>query len=162
MVGGIEASLRRLAHYDYWSESVKRSVLMDSTADILLYGNAERAMVELTHRIANGENIRDITDLRGSAFLCREIPAGWSEIDSTQIDQPGRVEKHKNPYITKSQPKDCDDAKDIRIKADKALAEGEANEQSDKEPSRYRLFRIPRPLKPTLVRPISACHPMIR
>ena len=134
VVGGIEASLRRLAHYDYWSESVKRSVLMDSTADILLYGNAERAMVELTHRIANGENIRDITDLRGSAFLCREIPAGWSEIDSTQIDQPGRVEKHKNPYITKSQPKDCDDAKDIRIKADKALAEGEANEQSDKEP----------------------------
>ena len=76
VVGGIEASLRRLAHYDYWSESVKRSVLMDSTADILLYGNAERAMVELTHRMANGENIRDITDLRGSAYLCRH-DARW-------------------------------------------------------------------------------------
>jgi len=122
VVGGIEASLRRLAHYDYWSESVKRSVLMDSTADILLYGNAERAMVELTHRMANGENIRDITDLRGSAFLCRDIPQGWSEIDSTSVDQPGRVEKQKNPYEG-AHPSDCDDAKDIRIKADKAQAE---------------------------------------
>ena len=122
VVGGIEASLRRLAHYDYWSETVKRSVLMDSTADILLYGNAERAMVELTHRMANGENIRDITDLRGSAFLCRDIPQGWSEIDSTSVDQPGRVEKQKNPYEG-AHPSDCDDAKDIRIKADKAQAE---------------------------------------
>ena len=122
VVGGIEASLRRLAHYDYWSETVKRSVLMDSTADILLYGNAERAMVELTHRMANGESIRQITDLRGSAFLCREIPAGWSEIDSTSVDQPGRVEKQKNPYEG-AHPAQCDDAKDIRIKADKAMAE---------------------------------------
>ena len=122
VAGGIEASLRRLAHYDYWSETVKRSVLMDSTADILLYGNAERAMVELTHRMANGENIRQITDLRGSAFLCREIPAGWSEIDSTSVDQPGRVEKQKNPYEG-AHPTQCDDAKDIRIKADKAMAE---------------------------------------
>ena len=122
VVGGIEASLRRLAHYDYWSETVKRSVLMDSTADILLYGNAERAMVELTHRMANGENIRDITDLRGSAFLCRDIPQGWSEIDSTSVDQPGRVERQKNPYEG-AHPSDCDDAKDIRIKADKAQAE---------------------------------------
>lgn len=124
VIGGIEASLRRLAHYDYWSETVKRSVLMDSTADILLYGNAERAMVELTHRMANGENIRQITDLRGSAFLCREIPEGWREIDSTSVDQPGRVEQQKNPYEG-AHPSQCDDAKDIRIKADKALAETE-------------------------------------
>ena len=122
VVGGIEASLRRLAHYDYWSETVKRSVLMDSTADILLYGNAERAMVELTHRMASGESIREITDLRGSAFLCREIPKGWKEIDSTSVDQPGRVEKQKNPYEG-AHPTQCDDAKDIRIKADRAQAE---------------------------------------
>ena len=125
VIGGIEASLRRLAHYDYWSEMVKRSVLMDSTADILLYGNAERAMVELTHRMANGEPIRQITDLRGSAFLCREIPEGWREIDSTSVDQPGRVEQQKNPYEG-AHPSQCDDAKDIRIKADKALAEAES------------------------------------
>ena len=125
VIGGIEASLRRLAHYDYWSETVKRSVLMDSTADILLYGNAERAMVELTHRMASGEPIRQITDLRGSAFLCREIPEGWREIDSTSVDQPGRVEQQKNPYEG-AHPSQCDDAKDIRIKADKALAEAES------------------------------------
>ena len=125
VIGGIEASLRRLAHYDYWSETVKRSVLMDSTADILLYGNAERAMVELTHRMASGEPIRQITDLRGSAFLCREIPEGWREIDSTSVDQPGRVEQQKNPYEG-AHPSQCDDAKDIRIKADKALAEVES------------------------------------
>ena len=125
VIGGIEASLRRLAHYDYWSETVKRSVLMDSTADILLYGNAERAMVELTHRMANGESIRQITDLRGSAFLCRDIPEGWREIDSTSVDQPGRVEQRKNPYEG-AHPSQCDDAKDIRIKADKALAEAES------------------------------------
>ncbi|MGB2044948.1 MAG: YgiQ family radical SAM protein, partial [Porticoccaceae bacterium] len=125
VIGGIEASLRRLAHYDYWSETVKRSVLMDSTADILLYGNAERAMVELTHRMANGEPIRQITDLRGSAFLCREIPEGWREIDSTSVDQPGRIEQQKNPYEG-AHPSQCDDAKDIRIKADKALAEAES------------------------------------
>ena len=122
VIGGIEASLRRLAHYDYWSETVKRSVLMDSTADILLYGNAERAMVELTHRMANGENIRQITNLRGSAFLCREIPEGWSEINSTSVDQPGRVDKQKNPYEG-AHPSDCDDAKEILVKADKAQAE---------------------------------------
>ena len=113
VVGGIEASLRRLAHYDYWSDTVKRSVLIDSTADILLYGNAERAIVELTHRLAAGTSIRDITDLRGSAFLCRQIPSGMQEIDSTKIDQPGATKKHKNPYQA-PHPSNCDDAKQIR------------------------------------------------
>ena len=89
VIGGIEASLRRLAHYDYWSESVKRSVLIDSTADMLLYGNSERALVDLTHRLANGESIKQITDLRGTAFLRKKIPQGWREIDSTQVDQVG-------------------------------------------------------------------------
>ena len=97
VVGGIEASLRRLAHYDYWSESVKRSVLIDSTADMLLYGNAERALVDLTHRLARGEKLKDITDLRGTAFLRRSIPSGWREIDSTQVDQPGPLAERKTP-----------------------------------------------------------------
>ena len=113
VIGGIEASLRRLAHYDYWADSVKRSVLIDSTADILLYGNAERAIVELTHRMASGTSIRDITDLRGSAFLCRQIPPGMQEIDSTKIDQPGATKKPKNPYQA-PHPSNCDDAKQIR------------------------------------------------
>lgn len=124
VIGGIEASLRRLAHYDYWSDSVKRSVLIDSTADILLYGNAERAIVELTHRMANGDSVREITDLRGSAFLRKKIPAGWREIDSTQIDQPGVIKEHKNPYQA-PHPSNCDDAKKIRMQQDTSRAETE-------------------------------------
>jgi len=129
VIGGIEASLRRLSHYDYWSDSVKRSVLIDSTADILLYGNAERAIVELTHRMAQGTPIKQITDLRGSAFLRKNIPSGWKEIDSTQIDQPGAIKKHKNPYQA-AHPQNCDDAKQIRIKSD-----GQLNEQADADKS---------------------------
>lgn len=110
VAGGIEASLRRLAHYDYWSDKVKRSVLMDSTADLLLFGNAERALIDLTHRLAAGEPVREIRDLRGTAFLCRTIPEGWREIDSTRIDQPGSLPRHKNPYDA-PHPSDCDDAK---------------------------------------------------
>ncbi|MFN3885193.1 MAG: YgiQ family radical SAM protein, partial [Rhodocyclaceae bacterium] len=75
VIGGIEASLRRIAHYDYWSDTVKRSVLADSKADLLLYGNAERAIVELAHRLAKGVPIESIRDLRGSAFM---VPAGWT------------------------------------------------------------------------------------
>ena len=76
IVGSIEASLRRLAHYDYWSDSVRRSVLVDSTADILLYGNAERAIIDIAHRIAGGEKVSDITDIRGTAFIRKAVPDG--------------------------------------------------------------------------------------
>jgi uncharacterized radical SAM protein YgiQ len=69
IIGGIEASLRRLAHYDYWSDKVRRSILVDSRADLLLYGNAERAIVEVAHRIAAGDKPKLIRDLRGSAYL---------------------------------------------------------------------------------------------
>lgn len=68
VLGGIEASLRRFAHYDYWSDTVRRSVLLDSKADVILYGNAERALVDLTFRAARGEAIRTMTDLRGASF----------------------------------------------------------------------------------------------
>jgi uncharacterized radical SAM protein YgiQ len=98
VLGGIEASLRRIAHYDYWSDTVRRSVLPDSKADILLFGNAERALVELTHRLAKGEKISDITDLRGTAFMRRGIPDGWAELDSSSVDVPGGVLIHASPY----------------------------------------------------------------
>jgi uncharacterized radical SAM protein YgiQ len=75
VLGGIEASLRRLAHYDYWSDQVKRSILVDAKADILLYGNAERAIVALAHRLAKREKISSITDLRGSAFIAKNFSA---------------------------------------------------------------------------------------
>ena len=101
VIGSIEASLRRIAHYDYWSDKVRRSVLIDSKADILLYGNAERALVELSHRIAKGEKPSEIQDIRGTAFLRKAIPEGWDEIESTKLDRPGNIEKHVDPYEMK-------------------------------------------------------------
>jgi uncharacterized radical SAM protein YgiQ len=112
VIGSIEASLRRIAHYDYWSDKVRRSILVDSKADILLYGNAERALVELTHRIAKGEKIADIQDIRGTAFLRKRIPDGWSEIESTKLDRPGAVEKHVDPYEMKMGKADASCATD--------------------------------------------------
>ena len=101
VIGSIEASLRRIAHYDYWSDKVKRSVLPDSKADILLFGNAERALVDLTHRLAAGESIKTIRDLRGSAFMTPPnwLPdTDWTEINSIKVDTPGKIELHTNPY----------------------------------------------------------------
>ena len=101
VIGSIEASLRRIAHYDYWSDKVRRSILVDSKADILLYGNAERALVELSHRIAKGEKVADIQDIRGTAFLRKAIPEGWDEIESTKLDRPGTIDKAIDPYEMK-------------------------------------------------------------
>jgi uncharacterized radical SAM protein YgiQ len=101
VIGSIEASLRRIAHYDYWSDKVRRSVLPDSKADILVFGNAERAIVELAHRLAKGEKISEIRDLRGTAFM---VPRGWlpsdewSVMDSTEVDTPGALVQHTDPY----------------------------------------------------------------
>jgi uncharacterized radical SAM protein YgiQ len=98
VIGGIEASLRRIAHYDYWQDKVRRSILADARADMLLYGNAERALVELAARLARGDRIDEITDIRGSAFFIKELPDDWTVIDSTNVDKPGRVEQPLNPY----------------------------------------------------------------
>jgi uncharacterized radical SAM protein YgiQ len=102
VLGGIEGSLRRIAHYDYWSDKVRHSIVLDSKCDILLYGNAERAIVEIAHRLAAREPVVAITDVRGTVFVRRDTPEGWFEIDSTQVDTPGRVEDHVNPYLTVS------------------------------------------------------------
>src|SRR5580698_8558310 len=82
VLGGIEASLRRIAHYDYWSDKVRRSVLLDAKADLLVFGNGERAVVEIAHRLAAGEAADEIRDLRGTAFSrpTGPAPAGWTEI----------------------------------------------------------------------------------
>ena len=98
VIGGIEASLRRIAHFDYWSEKVRRSVLLDAKADLLVYGNGERQICELAHRLAAGESIHDITDIRGTVFARRALPAGWIEIDSTHLDAPGPLDPPVDPY----------------------------------------------------------------
>jgi len=101
IIGSIEASLRRIAHYDYWSDKVRRSVLPDSKADLLIFGNAERALVEVAHRLARGEKISEIRDLRGTAFM---VPSGWlpgdewEAMDSTRVDTPGPLVQHADPY----------------------------------------------------------------
>jgi uncharacterized radical SAM protein YgiQ len=102
VVGGIEASLRRIAHFDYWSEKVRRSVLLDAKADLLVYGNAERQIVEIAHRLAKGERIDEIRDLRGTAFVNQATPSGWTEIDSTSIDEPGKLNPPVDPYAMES------------------------------------------------------------
>ena len=98
VLGGIEASLRRIAQYDYWSNKVRRSVLLDATADVLLYGNAERAIVELSIGLAEGRSIADMWDLRGTVHIRQAVPAGFVELDSTRIDWPGNIDKLPNPY----------------------------------------------------------------
>src|SRR5580658_174042 len=98
VIGGIEASLRRIAHFDYWSEKVRRAVLLDAKADMLVYGNGERQICELAHRLAAGETIGDITDLRGTVFARKRTPAGWIEIDSTHLDAPGPLNPPVDPY----------------------------------------------------------------
>jgi uncharacterized radical SAM protein YgiQ len=100
IIGSIEASLRRIAHYDYWSDKMRRSILPDAKADLLLFGNAERALVELAHRLAKGENVNTIRDLRGSSFMVPHgwRPEGWTEADSTTVDTPGAIHPHPDPY----------------------------------------------------------------
>ena len=99
VIGGIEASLRRIAHYDYWSDKVRRSILLDAKADLLLYGNAERAIVEIAHRAAAGESPKTVRDIRGTAFLhSGNLPEGWLELDSTELDRPGPVAPLPDPY----------------------------------------------------------------
>ena len=118
VIGGIEASLRRVAHYDYWSDKVRRSILVDAKADLLIYGNAERALVALAHRLARREAIADITDLRGTAWLARsggetrEETTDWSELSWEQVERGG--EGHG--------PRPARDRQVIRLPAYEAVA----------------------------------------
>jgi uncharacterized radical SAM protein YgiQ len=98
ILGGIEASLRRMAHYDYWSDKVRRSILVDAKADMLIYGNGERPLVEITHRLAAGEPISEIVDVRNTAIMRKTALVGWSGVDSTRLDTPGRIDPILNPY----------------------------------------------------------------
>ncbi len=110
VIGGIEASLRRIAHYDYWSDKVRKSILLDSKADLLVYGNAERQVVEIAQRLAKGETIADLKGIRGTVHFVKQVPQGWMEKDSTDIDKPGAVISHVNPY---QEMPACDDKPEL-------------------------------------------------
>ncbi|MGL5947651.1 MAG: YgiQ family radical SAM protein [Aeromonas sp.] len=98
VLGGIEASLRRIAHYDYWSETVRRSVLPDAKADLLIFGNAERPLVEFAHRLAAGESLEAMHDLRGTAVMRKTALPGWHGVDSSHLDGVGKIDPLPNPY----------------------------------------------------------------
>ncbi|MDI9409117.1 MAG: YgiQ family radical SAM protein [Candidatus Pacebacteria bacterium] len=101
VIGGIEASLRRIAQYDHWTEQVRRSVLLDAKADLLVYGNAERAIVEIAHRAARREEPKLMRGIRGTAYVLDQIPEG------RDIETPTLVDERKefippDPYATKA------------------------------------------------------------
>lgn len=98
IIGGIEASLRRIAHYDYWQEKVRRSIIFDAKAELLIYGNAERPLVEVAHRLAAGEAISTLQDIRGTAVIRKEPLPDWRGVDSTAIDKVGKIDPVPNPY----------------------------------------------------------------
>ncbi|MCK5796125.1 MAG: YgiQ family radical SAM protein, partial [Deltaproteobacteria bacterium] len=82
ILGGIEASLRRLAHYDYWSDTVRRSILLDAKADLLIFGMGEHAVSEVAERMSSGERVDDIRDLQGSAFALGK--GHWESMETSQ------------------------------------------------------------------------------
>jgi len=98
VLGGIEASLRRFAHYDYWSDTVKNSVLPDSKADILVYGNGERPIIEIAWRLSRGEDVRSLTDIRGTAVMLGDIPPGFAGTDSREPENGIPIPPRQNPY----------------------------------------------------------------
>ena len=99
ITGGVEASLRRLAHYDYWSDKVRRSILLDCKADLLVFGMGERAIVDIAHRLAAGQTVRDLRDMRGVAYRLGasepppregsiELPSFEAVVDATSWRSP--------------------------------------------------------------------------
>ncbi|MEI7796812.1 MAG: YgiQ family radical SAM protein [Methylococcaceae bacterium] len=132
IIGGIEASLRRIAHYDYWSDTVKKSVLLDSKADLLLFGNAERAIVEVAHRLAKGEKIQDIKFMRGTAHFVKEIPAGFAVKDSTDFDKPGATAPPINPY---QEEPPCDKSETVNVGATSVALDNVDNSATEVAPT---------------------------
>ena len=107
LIGGIEASLRRLAHYDYWSDAMKRSILLDSQADLLMYGMGERSVVEIADALNAGMDVKDITYIDGTVFKCRELDESLPTIILPDYEE---LQKNKRTYAEsfKIQYGNCD------------------------------------------------------
>jgi uncharacterized radical SAM protein YgiQ len=135
VIGGIEASLRRIAHFDYWSEQVRRSVLVDSKADLLVYGNAERQIGEIARRLDEGSSMDDITDLRGTAYLRRGMPAGWVEIDSSELDTPGPLSPPIDPYAGEEDRKSLLAPATAAVQAERSVQAGQSDQAAPSAPA---------------------------
>lgn len=112
LIGGIEASLRRLAHYDYWSNKFKRSILLDSGADLLMYGMGEHAVIEIADALNSGLSVSDITFVRGTVYKTRDLDSVYEGIalpsydemlnDRLQYAESFRVQyQNTDPYVAK-------------------------------------------------------------
>ena len=99
IIGGIEASLRRLAHYDYWSDSLKRSILLDSQADLISYGMGERSIVEIADALDSGISIKDITYIPGTVYKTKDITGitGFLDEKNNALFLPSYEEMKTDP-----------------------------------------------------------------
>ena len=122
VLGGIEASLRRIAHYDYWSDKVRRSILADAKADLLIYGNAERAVVEVANRLAAGETPRELESIRGVA-LFRPVPDHYAELHADDLDSAdeGAARRSGDTVIRLPAYDDVKDDKEAYARASRVL-----------------------------------------
>ncbi len=107
LIGGIEASLRRLGHYDYWSESMKRSILLDAQADILMYGMGERSIVELADALNSGMDVKDITYIDGTVFKTTDLDDSLPTLHLPPFEE---IKKSKRKYAESflTQYNNCD------------------------------------------------------
>ena len=121
ILGGIEGSLRRIAHYDYWSDKVRRSILLDARADVLLYGNAERAIVDVVHGLSKGYTLEQMSKLRGTCYLLTPTRRHWqadmTEVASNDVDTVGRVDPIINPYVMTEDVDSCSIEQDKNTKS---------------------------------------------
>lgn len=111
IIGGVEASLRRLAHYDYWSDKVRRSLLADSKADLLVYGMGEYALLEIARHLKSGRDIHHLTRLRGSCYMARQVPeaaveiASYEEVKTNPLafaEATKMIHQECNPYTART------------------------------------------------------------
>lgn len=96
IIGGIEASLRRFAHYDYWDEKIRRSILLDSKADLLIYGMGEKTVVQIADLLKYGMNIKNVTHVRGTCYMSKELPDNPKDYVTTPCFED--IEKNKDSY----------------------------------------------------------------
>ncbi|MDR0608972.1 MAG: YgiQ family radical SAM protein [Planctomycetaceae bacterium] len=99
IAGGVEASLRRLAHYDYWSDKVKRSMVLDSKADLLVYGMGETPLLQILRRLRNGEPVSEIRNIRGTAYRLKQMEDLPEETETTiHLPTHEEVEEDKSKF----------------------------------------------------------------
>ena len=118
-IGGLEASLRRFAHYDYWDDRVRPSILLDSGADLLMYGMGEKHIVQIANRLKNGENIKDLTDILGTCYAVKTVdyvPVSAKECPSFEtVSSPDENGKRKYAEACRIQQEEQDDIRGRRI-----------------------------------------------